>query len=341
MGRSIRVAALTAGRSVASARFRVHQYREPLLRHGIDLRVFPARFGAYPPASQPLRPWWLAATLAQRVPAVIRSHYHDVTLVQREMVATLSTLERWTGRPRVFDVDDALWLRQRGSGVRRIARRCDAVICGNAFLADYFSQFHSDVHVIPTAVDTQRFSPAATDSETSAPVIGWTGGSSNYNELYDIEDALADVLAARPEVRLRVLSDRPPSFKRIPEPQSDFVRWSPEVEVDTIRSFTVGVMPLPDTDWSRGKCGYKALLYMSCAVPVVISAIGMNQEVLALGDVGYGVHSRESWRSALLAILGDETKARSMGRNGRRVVQESYSIEALAPRLAGVLSGLA
>src|SRR5690242_11830062 len=126
----LRVAALTGGSRVPSARFRIGQYVESLKREGIELHHFPARFGSYPPPARWARPLWLVGTVAQRLPAIVQSHCYHLTILQRELVSSLTTLEEFTGRPRVLDVDDALWLLGNGRFIDRIAAMCDAVVCG-------------------------------------------------------------------------------------------------------------------------------------------------------------------------------------------------------------------
>jgi glycosyltransferase involved in cell wall biosynthesis len=335
----LRVAAFTGGRHVSCARFRVHEYQRPLAALGIALEVFPARFGSFPPRRRALRPLWGGATLLQRIPDLLRSRAYAVTLLQRELVSTLATLEGWTGRPRVFDVDDAVWLHARRDAIRRIARRCDAVICGNAFLADYFRAFHPDVRILPTAVDTDRFAPAGRPD--GPPVIGWTGTSSNFRYLEDIESSLGDVLRARPTARLRIVADAPPPFRRLPADRVDFVPWSPAVEASAVQGMTVGIMPLRDTSWERGKCSHKMLLYMAAGVPVVVSPVGMNRDVLGLGPVGLAATTPGEWREALVGLLDDPAAASRMGAAGREVVLRRFSLAVLAPILAAILQEVA
>jgi glycosyltransferase involved in cell wall biosynthesis len=266
----MRVAAFAGGGTVPSARFRVGQLVAPLRAHGIAMTPCLARFGTYPPRARLARPFWLAATLADRLPDVLRSHRFDVTFLQRELVSTLETWERLTGRPRVLDVDDALWLYRGGRFIRRIAAGCDAVICGNAFLAEYFAGWHPSVHIVPTAVDTARFAPGRAPAAGST--IGWSGSASGLPYLHAIEDALDAVLRARPAARLRVVCNASPQFARLPADRVDFVPWTPGTEVTALQDLAVGIMPLPDTDWERGKCSFKMLLYMACGVPVVVSS---------------------------------------------------------------------
>jgi glycosyltransferase involved in cell wall biosynthesis len=119
----------------------------------------------------------------------------------------------------------------------------------------------------------------------------------------------------------------------------EYIPWSPANEVETIQGMTVGLMPIDDTLWSRGKCSYKMLLYMSCGIPVVVSPYGMNAEVLAKGSVGCAAASQSDWADTLLLLLGNREMGAEMGREGRRVVEASYSLRTLASRMAAYLLG--
>src|SRR5688572_19387775 len=158
----LRVAAYTGGRSVPSARFRVRQYIDALRGEGVELREYCALLDSYPPRQRSLRPLWAAAALGERMVAAARSWRADLTLLQRTMLSSFLTAEPLTRRPRVLDVDDAIWLHRGGFGgssARRLARMCDLVICGNAFVAEHFEQWNPNVRLLATGVDTARFRP--------------------------------------------------------------------------------------------------------------------------------------------------------------------------------------
>jgi glycosyltransferase involved in cell wall biosynthesis len=332
----IRVAAFTIGRNVPSSRFRVRQYIDDLKQYGVELSDFCPSTGGYPPEQKWKRPFWAVASLAGRVPDIVRSFSYDVTLLQREMLSTFLTLEPFTKRPRVLDVDDAIWLNRGSSFARKLAAISDSVICGNSFLAEYFRQWNANIMILPTAVDTNRFAPLTAKPLGDSPIIGWSGSRSGFADLKMIEAALRTVLAKYPKARLRVMAEQRPTLD-IPVHQLDFVPWSPQVEVQTIQSMDIGIMPLRDTLWSRGKCSYKMLLYMSCGVPVVVSPVGMNAEILELGSVGEIANSTDDWIGALEAIIDKPKQAATMGERGREVALKSFSIEALAGRLADEL----
>ena len=337
MAERLQVAALTAGARDPSARFRVGQLAGPLAAHGVDVDWRPAPVSKYPPRVKWLRPFWLPLAVAARTPDVLASRRADVTLLNRELVSTLVTLEPWTGRPRVLDVDDAIWLHRGGGFARRLARLADGVVAGNQVVADWFSQHNANVRIVPTAVDTDRFRPAGAAVD-GPPTLGWSGTSSNFRFLEALQPALRDVLAARPDAVLRISSDRPPRLPDLPADRVLYEPWSLEREVPFLQSLDVGLMPLADDAWSRGKCAYKMLLYLSCGVAAAVSPVGMNVEVLEAADVGRGAADAAGWRDALLDLLADRDAARAMGARGRTLVEERYSLHALAPRLAGLLS---
>lgn len=329
----ISVAAFTSGRNVPGSRFRVRQYINGLKQYGVELSEFYPRAGGYPPERKWKRPFWAVASLAGRVPHVVRSFRYDVTLLQREMMSTFLTLEPLTKCPRVLDVDDAIWLNRDSSFAGKLAAMSDSVICGNSFLAEYFRQWNANITVLPTAVDTKRFVPIKNGFSGDSPIIGWSGNRSGFADLKIVEAPLRTVLAMYPKARLRVMAEERPSLD-IPVHQLEFVPWSPEVEVQAIQSMDIGIMPLRDTLWSRGKCSYKMLLYMSCGIPVVVSPVGMNAEILEMASVGQAASSPDEWISTLEAILGDHDLASAMGQQGRQLALKSFSINVLAQRLA-------
>ncbi len=335
----LRVAAYTGGKNISAARFRVRQYIPALKQNSIEVDEFYARFGSWPPENKLRRPFWLLGTLLERIPSVLGSRAYDLTFLQRELISTLNTLEACTKRPRVFDVDDAVWLNRGGqTGFRQILQMCDGVICGNDFIAEAAQKWNSNICVVPTAVDTDRFAPASNPSAGDGKlIIGWSGLAVGLENVYPLEEMLARVLARHPEAVFRVLAELPPRFKYLPPSQVDYVPWSPQSEVRAIQDMTIGIMPLSDSLWSRGKCSYKMLLYMSCGVPVVVSPVGMNAQVLSQGTIGFGPRTTAEWADALEQLLENSALRLKMGSAGRQVVEQQYALNKLAPRLASFL----
>jgi glycosyltransferase involved in cell wall biosynthesis len=167
-------------------------------------------------------------------------------------------------------------------------------------------------------------------------VLGWTGTSGNFPFLYSIEGALVRVLQSCSRAKLLVVADRPPQFKRLPDSRVEFERWTPRTELAAFAHMSIGLMPLADTAWCNGKCSYKMLCYMAAGLPVVVTAAGMNREVLAMGDVGFSAGCEQQWVDALIALLSDADLRQRMGAAGRVVVEERFSLQRLAQQYAAV-----
>ena len=335
----MKIAALTQGQSVPSARFRIRQLIAPMQAAGILIDELVARPGAYPPPGTAARLGWSAAALGDAVRRVWRSRRYDACIVQRELISTLPSLESWAGRPLVADIDDAIWLHRGGHAASHLAKAADHIVVGNNFLAEHFGRYGKPVSVIATAVDVARFRPAPR-SPDAARVIGWSGTSGGYAYFEPLQDALAAQLRRHPNWRLRFISDRPPEFGRLPADQVEYRPWSPDTEAELTADMDIGLMPLDDTEWSLGKCSYKMLLYMACGVPVVVSDRGMNHDILGMREVGLGVRSPQDWTDALETLMGDESLRQRMGREGRDLAVERFSVSVVVDQWRQVLGSL-
>lgn len=339
---NIKVAAFTGSKTISSRRFRVSQYVNLLKEQEVFIIEHYSKFGSWPPVKFIYRPFWLILTLIDRIFPIIKSFKCDIIFFQRELVSTLLTLELFTKRPRVLDVDDAIWL--QNSRARRnflkLAMKCDGIICGNDYIFNFLKLFNNNCIIIPTSVDTNRFIPYDFIERNSGKIIGWSGLSSGFKFLYNIECELNQVLNRHPSACLRIVSDLEPTFKIIPKDRIEFIKWTPENEVLTIQEMTVGIMPIDDTEWSKGKCSYKMLLYMSCAIPVVVSNYGMNKEVLDKGNVGFGCNNNSDWVVNLNKLLENQESANDIGNNGRKIIEKYYSLNSNSILLANFLKSI-
>ncbi len=238
--------------------------------------------------------------------------------------------------PLILDVDDAIYLRQRWNAAESLARRSDLTICGNRTLAEWFADY-SRVVVIPTVVDTQRYVPNR--SERKSMVIGWMGTSGNLEELDRIAPALQHVLRRRQEVRLRVVSDRPERFSLAGHERVELVHWAEQQEVREINHFDIGIMPLRDTEWTRGKCGFKLLTYLACETAAMASPVGVNAEILG-HDQAALASTVDEWAERLLSLVDSPAERRRIGRTGRSRIQRDYSIEAAVPLLEAAIKSV-
>ncbi len=335
----MKIAALTQGQSVPSARFRIRQLIAPMQAAGILIDELVAQPGAYPPPGTAARLGWSAAALGDAARRVWRSRRYDACIVQRELISTLPSLESWAGRPLVADIDDAIWLHRGGHAASHLAKAADHIVVGNNFLAEHFGRYGKPVSVIATAVDVVRFRPAPRDPD-AARLIGWSGTSGGYAYFEPLQDALAELLRRHPNWRLRFISDRPPEFGRLPADQVEYRPWSPDTEAELTADMDIGLMPLDDSAWSLGKCSYKMLLYMACGIPVVVSDRGMNHDILGMREVGLGVRSPQDWTDALETLMGDESLRQRMGREGRDLAVERFSVPVVVDQWRQVLGSL-
>jgi glycosyltransferase involved in cell wall biosynthesis len=325
----IKVAAFTANKVDPSSRFRIRQFIEPLRSHGVDVREHHLPMTRY--RRQPLA----SIALALRVPGVIASRSADISWFRRELIPERSTLERFTGGKRIFDVDDAIWLLSKSDFSERIVTKCDAVIAGNEFLADHYRSLGKPVYVVPTSIDTDLWKPPAAEP-TEWFNIGWMGSRSNLRFLESIEQPLKAFLTDHRDAVLTVVCDDRPDLPSIPSDRWRFVRWTAEKEVEQTQRMDVGLMPLDDTDWSRGKCGFKMIQYMSVAKPVIVSPYGVNKEILDKGEPGYGAIHADDWYDGLDRLYRDRELAARLGNIGRRIVVENFSVRSNAVHLAKI-----
>jgi glycosyltransferase involved in cell wall biosynthesis len=336
----VRVAAYTGGVMVPSARARVRQYIAPLGKLGIAVREYPLPWGNILPQQRSLRPLWMAATAAARTAALTCSWKADVTWISRQLLPAFAPLGALAKRPMILDVDDAVWLNTGGHRAQDLARASDLVVCGNSFLADHFSRWNANVTIIPTAVNTSWYRPRCFRLPAPALVLGWTGTSGNFPFLYSIERALLRVFQHCSRAKLLIVADRPPQFKLLPESRIEFELWTPRTELGAFARMSIGLMPLADTAWCNGKCSYKMLCYMAAGLPVVVTAAGMNREVLAMGEVGLSAGCEQQWVDALTALLSDADLRQRMGVAGRVVVEEHFSLQRLVQQYAAVFQSL-
>ena len=336
----MRVAAYTGGPTVPSARARVRQYIAPLSELGIHVEEYPLPWGNVLPRNRSVRPLWAGATATRRLLDLTHSWSADITWVSRQLLPAFVPLHALARKPMVLDVDDAVWLNTGGRRAKALAQASTAVVCGNAYLAATFQEWNPAVHVIPTAIDVHKYTPRTPSADGDPVIVGWTGSSGNFGFLYQIETALARVLEERRLVRLRIIADRAPAFKELPANRIEFIPWHPEVEAQGVREMSIGLMPLSQDAWCAGKCSFKMLCSMASGLPVVVSPVGMNRDVLAHGAVGFGANNTEEWIDALLLLIDNPELRDRMGVTGRSVVEQHFSLDRLVPRYANILNAI-
>jgi len=210
------------------------------------------------------------------------------------------------------------------------------VMAGNDYLRAYALRYTSRVSLVPTTIDTEKYRPPAYRPDRE-PVVGWSGSFTTVQYLTLVKPAL-EQLARRRSFRVRVVGGTGVSITGV---HVECLPWRAETEVADISSFDVGLMPLPDDIWSRGKCGLKILQYMALGVPAVASAVGVNRQIIRHGWNGLLAADEQEWVESLDELLGNERLRQEMGRHGRRTVEEGYSAAVVAPLVARVFTDAA
>lgn len=332
-----KIAVITGGVNVPSRRFRVCALVPYLARYGIRWEEICPTISTYPPRNRALRPFWFAAALTERLTYLVQARGFDATVIQRELISTVPTIERFIPGPRIFDVDDAIFLRKRGVAAKNAATTAVGVVCGNRYLAEYFSRWNKNIAVIPTGVDTAQLKPRATKEKVNEKIVGWIGTSANMVYLEPVAAGIRRAVERVSGSKLCVVSD---SADRIPKPLrpiAHFVQWRPYIENECLPYWSVGLMPLTPGPWERGKCAFKLLQYLGAGVPAVASPVGMNVEVMNGARVGHLVDDEDSWEDAIVDILTNESVADEMAINARKLVEERYSLEVVAALWSEVL----
>lgn len=346
----INVAALTSGKNVPSARFRVRQHIEPLKRAGICVREYIPVVSKYTPvpfssffsglSSIPVRAFWKWMKILPSIPGVMGSWAAQMTWLERGLDPGMFTLERFIKRPLVLDVDDAIWLTPPfgRTAAMRLGKLADVVLAGNRHIAEWFGRCAGDVRLVPTCVDTDRIKPRNFENGDPSPkrfAVGWTGTSSNFPALYQIEKGVAEFLRNH-DAELVIVADEAPRFSELGPDRVRYVKWKPDREIDILTQMDVGLMPLPFDEWSLGKCSFKMLQYMAAGLPVVVSPVGMNVEILAMGDIGFPAVTPGDWHDALTTLYHDRTLGRKCGAEGRRIVEKHFSRKVVSRVLAAI-----
>ncbi len=344
----MKIAALTPGTNVASSRFRVRQYIPKLYDNGIEVVEFPAKInysaklpGILGRVKQkyifPLSATLIGIKALSRAGDIIRSKPFDAVWINRIITNPLF-LEKYIRPPLIYDIDDAIWINNEKI-IGKIASKAEVILAGNDFIAENLEKYNSNIKVIPTAIDILRFQPIESKADDLFNIV-WTGSKDTVHYLKSIEKPLSDFLNNVKNSRLTVISDILPAFNQIKHDKVKFVSWSAENEVQDIQEADLGIMPLFDTKWEKGKCSYKMLQYMACGLPVIVSPVGMNKEVLSKGNIGLPATKDKEWLEGINFLYKNRTISRRMGMEGTRVVKENYSLSIISGKLIEVFNSL-
>ena len=339
----------------ASSRLRLHQFIPAFEAAGFSVSfasLFDDRYldGVYTRRGTSL--WHLFCLYLARMRELRLLDRRVTLLIEGELFPWLpGFVERWvlSGRNYVLDFDDAIFHRYDlhrtrlvrlllGRKIDRLMAGAVLVIAGNDYLADRAMQAGARVvDIVPTVVDTDRYPLADFHSSHEPFRVGWIGTPITW-EAYG--QSLFEMLSER-------FAGEPVKFIAIGAATTarqvgniHIIPWSEDTEASHLGKLSVGLMPLENTPWARGKCAYKLIQYLACGVPVIASPVGANCEVVRDGENGFLAETGEDWVAAVATVLADRARAREMGLAGRAQIQERYSTQFAGPHLARLLARL-
>ncbi|NVO32116.1 glycosyltransferase family 4 protein [Hymenobacter lapidiphilus] len=330
-----------------SQRFRFEQYFGALDEAGYQYQIAPFISEAtwrilYLPGHQLRKVLGIVSGFASRAAQLLKVHKYDYVFIHREASPIGPPLFEWLlakvwRKKIIYDFDDAIWMQDPASRSTLISRLkwqqkvghicgwAEKVSCGNAYLRDYAGQFNARAVINPTTLDTELLHNQVRDQYAPGrSVIGWTGTHTTLRHLDLVWPVLEQLQQEGHDFEFRIISNAPPPPQQLQNLR--YLPWRKETEIADLSQFHIGLMPLVDDPWARGKCAFKALQYMSLGMPALVSPVGMNTEVVQDGYNGFVCATSGQWYAALVALLTDKDLCARQGKAARQTIEEHYSV---------------
>lgn len=329
-----------------SQRFRYEQYIDKFREEGFSVELYPfiSRKGweiLYKQGQLHKKVLTMISGTRRRILLLLKLKRADFVFVHREMAQFGPPVFEWISAKifrikYIYDFDDAIWLPNYSESNARIHRiKCywkvpycicwaDKVTAGNQYLADYARKYNKNVTVIPTTIDMENHHNKTIDFKSKEITIGWTGTLTTMDYLNDVIPVLQR-LEQEFNFNFMVISNKKPEFEL---KSLIYKEWNKETEIEDLSKFSIGIMPLREDKWSKGKCGFKALQYMSLGIPCVISPIGVNAEIVQDGENGFLATDDTALYLSLKKLLEDTKLRERIGLEGQNTVRNRYSTSA-------------
>lgn len=287
-----------------------------------------------------LKTWLLILAFAKRKLLIFSIQKYDVIFIHREMAHIGPPIFEWIikyvfKKKIIYDFDDAIWVLNYSDKnkiakyfkspwkIKYLCKWADTIIVGNTYLQSYAKQFNSNVVVIPTTIDT-NYHKASNQSPKEKITIGWTGTLTTLRQLEIILPALKE-LEETFDFDFIVISNENP---KIDLKSYKFIKWCKTTEIEDLLRINIGVMPLFDEEWEKGKCGFKGLQYMALEIPTIMSPVGVNTEIITDGVNGFLASTKNEWVETITKLINNSTLRITLGKAGRQTILEKYSVEA-------------
>jgi glycosyltransferase involved in cell wall biosynthesis len=238
----------------------------------------------------------------------------------------------------IFDFDDAIFIGKREQKLRKILPYFAWLTPGNLYLAEFAKKINSKISIWPTVIDTNRYYPVY-KKRSEQIRIGWSGSKGNLRYLSIIERPIRE-MAKQVNIEFVVISDINPNLDW-DNVQIRYIPWSEFSEVNDLQEIDIGLMPLHDGPFERGKCGFKAISYMGIGIPALVSPVGVNKEIVIHGETGFHCKNDEEWTHYLKLLMKDSGLRYLMGKRARTRIEELYSVNFLLPYMVEIFKLLA
>jgi glycosyltransferase involved in cell wall biosynthesis len=329
-----------------SQRFRFEQYITYLKEHGFE-SDFSYLIEAeddkvlYGPGNYAGKLGIFIKSGLRRISNVLALRKYDIVYIQREAFMTGTVLfERLFAKSKakvIFDFDDSIWLQNVSEGnkglsflknadkTKDIIALADIIFAGNDYLAAYARQFNQNVVIVPTTIDTKEYQPVSVPKHPGRVCVGWSGSFTTIEHFETALPALRQIRATYGnKVYFKVIGD---GNYRNEELDIVGLPWRKETELADLSEIDIGLMPLPDTEWAKGKCGLKGLQYMALGIATIMSPVGVNSVIIQDGVNGYLADKPDEWAVKIGRLVEDTTLRNTLGEAGRRTVVEQYSVQ--------------
>ena len=319
----MRIVFFIQGLHVAASRYRVLQYLPLLQEKGFETEVFP-----FPDS---LQGW------ARFLPVLKRN---DIIFVQRKRLPVLVLFAlHQLKKPVVYDFDDAIMFKnslssdpyslRRVLSFKRMLRYTTLVIAGNDFLKNEAAKYHTNIRVLPTPVDANRYTEKIYGPRDGVN-LGWIGDHGSIHYMKGYRETWEEIGRRHGDAFLTIICDTFMETESIPLKK---VQWQYDTEIDELKRLDIGLMPLYDDLWSRGKCGFKIIQYLAAGVPAVCTPVGINRDVVENGVNGFWADTKTDWIEKLSILIKDRDLRERMGKAGRQKILDGYTVQACAPKL--------
>jgi glycosyltransferase involved in cell wall biosynthesis len=332
--------------TAGSQRFRFEQYLPILKKEGVeyDLQAFiddNTWEVLYKEGHRFRKVWGIIKGFLRRFKMLFKARQYDFIFIHREASPLGPPIFEWLlakvlRKKIVFDFDDAIWLpntSQENAWVAKIKfHHKTSLICkwaykissGNDYLADYARNFNNQVFINPTTIDTENWHNQTKNQAVADKnmVIGWTGTHSTLKYLLPLLPVIEN-LEKEFTFDFVVISDKEPDFQL---KSFKYIPWNKDTEITDLLCFNIGVMPLTDDQWAKGKCGFKALQYMALGIPALVSPVGVNTQIVEHQQNGFICTSNQEWYHFLKLLLENESQRIEMGKNARQKIIDTYAV---------------